>query len=171
MRAAHSVATSKLLSTMSRSIDLQSIQKEGRMVLALQAYKDGHFTSKRATADAYDLPESTFRSRVNGVPARRDLPPTNRKLTDLEESRLIQWILSMESRGLPLMADSIRQMANLLLQKRSRTNTGQDNIPTVGQRWVYNFVRRHDSLQSKYTRKYDYQRALCEDPTILRAWF
>lgn len=77
---------------MSRPIDLQSIQKEGRMVLALQAYKDGHFTSKRATANAYELPESTSRSRVNGVPARRDLPPTNRKLTDLEVSRLIQWI-------------------------------------------------------------------------------
>lgn len=75
----------------------------------------------------------------------------------------------MEKRGLPLRATSIRQMANLLLQKRS--DAVQDNVLTVGQRWVYNFVRRHDSLQSKYTRKYDYQRAKCEDPTIIRNWF
>jgi RecB family endonuclease NucS len=60
-------------------------------------------------------------------------------------------------------------MANLLLQKRSQLD--QDNTLTVDQRWVYNFVRRNDSLQSKYTRKYDYQRAKCEDPTTIRDWF
>lgn len=150
-------------------IDLQSIRKEGRMTLALQAYKDGHFTSIRGAANAYDIPESTLRSRVKGCPARRDLRPTNTKLSDLEELTLVQWILSMEERGLPLRATSIRQMANLLLQKRS--DAVQDNALTVGQRWVYNFVRRHNSLQSKYTRKYDYQRAKCEDPTIIRNWF
>jgi hypothetical protein len=99
-------------------IDLQLIHKEGRMTLALQAYKDGHFTSIRGAANAYDIPESTLRSRVKGCPARRDLRPTNTKLTDLEELTLVQWILSMEERGLPLRASSIRQMANLLLQKR-----------------------------------------------------
>jgi hypothetical protein len=31
----------------------------------------------------------------------------------------------------------------------------------------HNFVQRHDSLQSKYTRKYDYQRAKCENPVII----
>ena len=29
---------------------------------------------------------------------------------------------------------------------------------------------RSDSLQSKYNRKYDYQRAKCEDPVIIRDW-
>jgi hypothetical protein len=54
----------------------------------------------------------------------------------------------------------------LLLQKQS-----QDNTLTVSKNWVYNFVQRYDSLESKYTRKYDYQRAKCEDPTIIRDWF
>ena len=75
----------------------------------------------------------------------------------------------MEERGLPLRANSVRQMANLLLKKRS--DTDQDNPLTVGKCWVQNFVQRHNSLQSKYTRKYDYQRAKCEDPTIIREWF
>jgi hypothetical protein len=39
----------------------------------------------------------------------------NKKLTDLEELILIQWILSMENRDLPLRLDSIQQMAVLLL--------------------------------------------------------
>jgi hypothetical protein len=144
----------------------QLAQKEGRIALAVQAYKGGQFSSTKACADAYDLSDATLRRRVKGINARRDSIPINRKLTTTEESTLIEWILSMDQRGLPVRSDSIRQMANLLLQKRSR-----DNTLTVGKNWVYNFVQRHDSLESKYTRKYDYQRAKCEDPTIIRDWF
>lgn len=139
------------------------------MTLALQAYKDGYFTSIRGAANAYDLPESTLRSRVNGCPSRRDSRSANLKLTVIEETTLVQWILSMDERGLPPRAPSIQQMANLLLQKRSDKN--QDNPLTVGTRWVYNFVKRHNSLQSRYNRPYDYQRAKCEDPTVIRNWF
>ena len=74
---------------MSQPIDLQSIHKEGRMTLALQAYKGGHFTSVRGAADAYDVPESTLRARVNGRPARRGLRPTNLKLTATKELTLV----------------------------------------------------------------------------------
>lgn len=144
----------------------QLAQKEGRIALAMQALKQGYISNIYTAAQTYDVPDKTLRRRVNGINARRDSVPTNRKLTTTEELTLIEWILSMDQRGLPVRSDSIRQMANLLLQKRSQNNT-----LTVGQRWVYNFVQRHDSLQSKYTRKYDYQRAKCEDPTIIRDWF
>jgi hypothetical protein len=144
----------------------QLAHNEGRIALAMQAIKQGHISSVRAAAQTYDVPKSTLRRRVKGIEARRDSIPLNRKLTTIEESTLVEWILSMDQRGLPVRSDSIRQMANLLLQKRS-----QDSSLTVGQRWVYNFIQRHDSLQSKYTRKYDYQRAKCEDPTIIRDWF
>jgi hypothetical protein len=144
----------------------QKAQKEGRMALAIQALKRGQLSSVRAAAETYDVAESTLRGRVKGIDARCDSIPINRKLTTTEELTLIEWILSMDQRGLPVRTDSIRQMANLLLQKRF-----QDNTRIVGQRWVYNFVRRHNSLQSKYNRKYDYQRAKCEDPTIIRDWF
>ena len=154
---------------MSQPINLQLIQKEGRMALALQAYKDGYFTSVRGAANAYDVPPSTLQSRVHGCLPRRDLRSVNLKLTATEETTLIQWILSMDERGLPPRKAYIQQMANLLLQKRS--NTDQDNTLTVGKKWVQNFIRRHNSLQLKYTRKYDYQRAKCEDPIIIRNWF
>ena len=144
----------------------QSAHNEGRIVLAVQAIKQGRVSSMRAAAQTYDISKSTLRRRVQGINARRDSVPMNRKLTTTEESTLIEWILSMDQRGLLVRSDSIRQMANLLLQKRS-----QDNTLSIGKQWVYNFVRRHDSLQSKYTRKYDYQRAKCEDPTIIRDWF
>ena len=44
-------------------------------------------------------------------------------------------------------------------------------MPTVGKCWVRNFIQRHDTLRSRYNRKYDYQRAKCEDPTIICKWF
>jgi Tc5 transposase DNA-binding domain len=144
--------------------DTESTQKEGRMALAIQAFKQGQFKSLLAATKAYDAPYSTAYERVKGRPARRDSRSPNQKLTDTEESTLVQWILSMDERGLLLRADSVRQMANLLLQKRS--NTDQDKTPSVGKCWVRNFVRRHESLQMKYTRKYDYQRAKCEDPRL-----
>jgi hypothetical protein len=108
----------------------QSMQQEGRIALAMDAIQKGHFISARAAAKSYDVVHSTLQNRVNRRPTRRDSRPTNRKLTDTEESTLVQWILSMDQRGLSPRSDSIRQMANLLLQKRS--NSSQGNPPTVG---------------------------------------
>ena len=119
----------------------QLVQKEGRIALAMQALKQGHISNIYTTTQMYDVPDKTLRRRVNGINTRRDSIPINRKLTTTEELTLIKWILSMDQRGLPVRSDSIRQMANLLLQKRF-----QDNTVIVGQRWVYNFVQRHDSL-------------------------
>jgi hypothetical protein len=45
------------------------------------------------------------------------------------------------------------------------------DAPPVGTRWASNFVKRHPDLKTRSFRKYDYQRAKCEDPTIIRNWF
>ena len=95
--------------------------------------------------------------------------PTNRKLTTSEESALVQWILSIDERGLPPRYDTVEQMANLLLEKRSALSQG--NPETVSKHWAYNFVRRQTALKSKYNRKYDYQRAKCKDLALIRLWF
>jgi hypothetical protein len=104
---------------MARPNTTQLAQKEGRIVLAAQAFKQGQFRSLRAAASAYDVPESTLRGRVNGVAPRRDFVPLNRKLTQTEETTLVEWILLIDQRGLAPTIDIVRQMANLLLQKRS----------------------------------------------------
>ena len=113
--------------------------KDGRIALALDALQNGHFTSVRSAAKAYDVPFSTLQYRVYKHPARRDTRPTNCKLTAIEELTLVQWILSMDQRGLAPRPDSVRQMANLLLEKRSNSNSNSQ----VGQCWVYNFVRQY----------------------------
>jgi hypothetical protein len=41
----------------------------------------------------------------------------------------------------------------------------------VGKNWVYRFVQRRPELKTRFSRAYDFQRALCEDPVKIDAWF
>src|SRR5450432_1019093 len=151
-------------------ISSQSLAQEGRIELAIDAIAKGHFTSTRAAAQAYDVRRTTLQNRIKGMQPRRDRRSPNCKLTATEETTLVQWILSMDQRGLAPRPESVRQMADLLLQKRSNSDSNSDpNSSTkVGGKWVYNFVQRHQALKTRYNRKYDYQRAKCEDPRIIK---
>jgi hypothetical protein len=143
-----------------------SIRLEDRISLAVKAYKNGHFKSVQAAAAAYDVPHSTLAHHINGQKARSNIPVNCQKLTNLEEASLKKWILDMDDRGLPPTQDIICKMADLLLsQRKSGLFTG------IGKNWVSNFIKQHDDLTSKYTCKYDYQCAKCEDPEIINWWF
>src|SRR5450432_3113781 len=148
----------------------QLVQQEGRIVLVIDALKKGSFTGPTAAAKAYDVLYSTLYDCIRQHLARYETRPTNCKLTTTEELTLVQWILSMDQRGLAPRPDSVRQMANLLLEKRSNSNSNSNSDPNsqVGQNWVYNFVQRHQALQTRYNRKYDYQRAKCKDPQVIK---
>jgi hypothetical protein len=138
--------------------------QEGRLVLAEQAYKQGHFQSINAAAESYDVPKSILHTRLNGVQPKRGSIAANRLLTSTEEEMLVQWILSMDRRGMPPRLAAVRQMAGILLRQHRPG-------ASVGEKWARNFINRQDALKSKYNRKYDYKRAQCEDPELIRAWF
>ena len=144
-------------------------QIEGRIELALQAYQQGHFSSLRAAAYTYDVCHHKLTRRSHGIPSRLDSIPHNRKLTQTEETTLVDWILSMDTRGIPPTQALVQEMAELLLAERVQNASALR--PKIGQHWVYRFIRRHPELKSRYNRKYDYQRAKCEDPEVIRAWF
>jgi len=133
-------------------------------MLAAQAYKRGDFQSYTAAANAYDVPRSTLHTRVTGVQQKRGSIAKNRLLTPTEEETLYKWITSMDLRGMPPTAAAVRSMASLLIAEHRKP-------ATVGQKWVRNFIARNPTLKSRYNRKYDYQRAKCEDPELIRDWF
>jgi hypothetical protein len=142
---------------------------EGRIVLALNAYQKNQFPSLRAAARAYNVPPTTLTRRSKGTPFRPNSRPTNLKLTQTEETTLVQWILSMDTRGISPTQALVHEMAELLVAERV-----QDALaipPKIGHCWVYRFIKRNPELKARYNRKYDYQRAKCEDPVIIRAWF
>jgi hypothetical protein len=54
-------------------------------------------------------------------------------------------------------------MADLLLFKC--------NAPLVGKNWTSNFIKHHTEIKTKFSCKYNYKRAQCEDPAIIEDWF
>jgi hypothetical protein len=147
----------------------RSIQtsREGRLSLAMASYRNNPKQSVRALAVAYDVPESTLRTRLRGTQPRSETASVNRKLSATEEQSLIQWILELDRRGFPPHIIDVRRMADTLLAAR-----GQNPPPQpVGKNWASRFIQSQPELRTKWTRKFSSQRALSEDPIAITAWF
>jgi hypothetical protein len=136
---------------------------EGRILLALQALQNDPELKLRRAAEIYKVGRMMLWRRQKGIQSRRDWIPESRKLSDLEEQIIVQFILDLDSRGFPPRLRGVEEMANRLLADR--------DAPPVGKRWASNFVKRQKELKTRFFRRYDYQRAKCEDPTIIRNWF
>ncbi|KAL9563897.1 hypothetical protein ACKAV7_011932 [Fusarium commune] len=135
---------------------------EGR-ILALQALQNDPKLKLRRAVEIYKVGRMILWRRQKGIQSRSDWFPKSRKLSNLEEQIIVQFILDLDSRGFPPRLHYVEEMANRLLADRE--------MPPIGKRWASNFVKRHKDLKTHFFRKYDYQRAKCEDPTIIRNWF
>lgn len=136
---------------------------EADLQLAISSINECQFAANRHAAAVYNVPEATLRHRRAGRPARRDCQPNSKKLTQLEEQVLVKYILDLEARGFAPTYAAVRDMADRLLAARG---AGQ-----VGVHWPRNFVKRTDSLTTRFNRAYDRQRALCEDAGLIKSWF
>jgi len=139
------------------------LNNEASINLALQALQKDPELSVRRAAKIYNVLRTTLSDRRHGTQSRSDLVANSRKLSDLEEQKLVKYILDLDSRGFSPRISSVKEMANLLRIDR-------DASP-VGKRWAGNFIKRHPELKTRFFRKYDYQRAKCEDPIAINAWF
>ena len=72
---------------------------------------------------------------------------------------VVRHILKLVDQGYPPRLADVEEMANSLLIICSQK--------PVGKRWAANFVKRRLELKVKFNRKYDYSRALCEDPEAI----
>ena len=111
---------------------------EVRLLLALQALQDDKNLSLRKAAEIYDINYTTLFHRRAGRPTRRDIPANLRKLTDLEEKTIVQYIIKLYARVFHPRLSYVEDMANQLLRER--------DAPPVGVRWAYNFIKRQLEL-------------------------
>jgi hypothetical protein len=137
--------------------------KEARVILALEALENDENLSLRDAAKIYNVSRTTLTQRRKGRTARRDLPANSRRLTDLEEKAIVQYALELAARAFPPRLSGLEDMANQLLRVR--------DAPPVGKLWAHRFVRRQPKIRMRYLRRYDYQRAKCEDPKVIGEWF
>jgi hypothetical protein len=138
-------------------------QNEAQIVLAIQAMESNKKLSLGAAAKAYSVPYNTLKRRRNGIAPRADSIANSRNLDPLEEQVIVRRVLDLYEQGFSPGYDVVEDMANLLRATRGASR--------VGPRWASNFVRRQPELRTRWSRPYDYQRAKCEDPEIIGAWF
>ena len=136
---------------------------ERQIQIALQALKQDATLSQRRAATIYNVSHTTLSDRRAGRPSQADRWPKLRNLTKLEEEVVVEHILELVARGFPPRLAAVANMANSL---RAERNMGQ-----VGTNWPSTFIKRRPELEVKFNRKYDYKRALCENPEVIQGWF
>ncbi len=98
---------------------------ESDVILALEALQNNKNLSVLATSKIYNVSEATLRRRRAGKPARRDIPANSRKLTDLEEKVIVDYIIDLVSRAFPPRLLGVEDMANQLLRARDAPPVGK----------------------------------------------
>jgi hypothetical protein len=82
--------------------------------------------SGRAAGKIYICSHEKLSRRRRGIQPRRVILANSRKLTDLEESVLVQYILDLSTKGFPPRMSVVEDIANRLLMTR--------DVPRVGPR-------------------------------------
>jgi len=142
---------------------LQPRSNEANVILAKSAIDQGQVESNRAAAKHYNVNKNTLLNRRAGMTARQDCVPNSKILTELEERTIIEHALDVDSRGFQLNYDLLRGLADKLLADRGSRR--------VGVNWPAKFVKRVPELRTRVNRRYDYKRALSEDPHVIKDWF
>ena len=137
--------------------------KERQINLAVEALKQDPRLSQRRAAAIYKVPQSTLSARRAGRLPRVDYMPVSRGLNNNEEQVIVKHILYLVKRGFPPRLSAVADMANSLRAERG--------LGHVGLNWPSTFVKRQPELTVKFSRKYDYKRALCEDSGVVQGWF
>ena len=97
---------------MYQPLDLESLSKEDRIKLALQAIKKPQELSVRRAAVVYKVPETTLRRQRTRTQSTRDTHPKLSALTKAEEQTLVQYIKKLDAQGLALTLCCVEDMAN-----------------------------------------------------------
>ncbi|EED20106.1 conserved hypothetical protein [Talaromyces stipitatus ATCC 10500] len=97
-----------------------------------------------------------------GVQYQHTIRANSHKLTQSKEGSLVKWISDLDKCGLSPRCSLVREMANCLLSQRGNQQ--------VGERWVYNLIQRRPEIESRFSRKYNYERAKCKYPKITQEY-
>ena len=69
---------------------------EGRLVLAIDAYRQGQFEALQPAIITYNVPQTTARRYIAGITPKRGSIALNRRLILAQKESLKQWILLLD---------------------------------------------------------------------------
>ena len=119
---------------------------------AIRDLNTGVFSSQRAAAKAYKIPQATLSARIRGTQSSQTSHVYQQRLTPEQEEFLVQWILEEDVRAFPPSHARAREMANRILRMNG------DNNP-VGKHWLSFFIKRNPRVASIVGRKIEAARA------------
>ena len=94
--------------------------QEGRIELAINAYRSGQFRSQRSAAAAFGVQHQKLSTRLNGTSSRATMVPNCRNLTPTEEETLKRYILDLNAQGFAPLLSKVADIANKLLAIRGK---------------------------------------------------
>jgi hypothetical protein len=149
-----------------RESSRNSVEQEGRIQLAIQSYQNREIQNNTRLAKLFEVPRGSLRDRLKGQYFQPEIRNHQHRLNETQEESLLKWIEARDKREVAPRPSHVRQMADIILREDSKTPP-----KPIGKNWVAQFVNRHESLKTRFARRYNYQRALCEDPWIIKDWF
>ena len=117
------------------------------ILLIIAAINRAQFQNESLAALTFNVPRTTLCNQHAGIAARRDYEPNSKKLSKLEEEVIVRHILDLDLRGFAPTLGAVRDMADKLLAERGAGK--------VSKLWLYNFVKRTESLTTRFNRAYD----------------
>lgn len=127
-------------------LDLENKTRAERVELAFKAIeRNGYLPngrtrySLREAARTFDVPKTTLTERFNGRQTRARAHEHQQRLSPGAEAALVEWIIEMGRRGVPLHPTAVAQHAFAI--------SGVE----VGEHWVARFRTRHGELKAKWT--------------------
>src|SRR5450432_2564181 len=122
--------------------------KESDMILAINMLRTRPHLKINRVARIFYVPRMTLTNRLNGKSSRQDISANSRKLTNLEEEVIVQYILNLDSQAFPPRRSGVKDIANRILVDYSAGR--------VSKNWTTNFVQRQLELRSRFSYTIDY---------------
>lgn len=127
-------------------------------------------------SEKHKVPRSTLCDKVNGrVPLKPSLPGPSAYLTNHQETRLTNWLITMSKIGYAVVRKEIPDVVKGVLDEAEKDGyvipEGRkfvDNRPSKC--WIYSFFKRHPKLSARIPENLGYQRAIITEE-LLRDWF
>jgi hypothetical protein len=94
--------------------------QEARIILAIEAIRTNKRLNSTTATKLYNVLRSTLRDRMNRRTTLSERRPPTQKLTELEESVLLQYIVDLDSRGFAPWLANVEDIVNYILESQER---------------------------------------------------
>jgi DDE superfamily endonuclease/Tc5 transposase DNA-binding domain len=119
-------------------------------------------------ARAYGVDRKRVSRRLKGVGGRTSRKPANYKLSEIQETALIQYIRTLDEIGTGVRQEQVINTANSILRQ---DHTGDGEAPVVGEHWSHRFNLRHPELHKMKQKPIELARKAAHDPVLISDWF